>query len=291
MAKPETVERGKVRPAAVAGRFYPSDPVELRNLINDLLAQVAPATGRDLEALVATGGADGTPALLLGPKALIAPHAGYPYSGPVAASAYAQFLPARDQIRRVVVLGPSHHVAVQGLATSSAEAFATPLGLVPVDVEVVRQARALPQVRELDEAHEYEHSIEVQLPFLQTVLHDFALVPLAVGDATPEEVGEVLDTLWDGPETRFVISSDLSHYSDYRTARRLDAATAKAIEALKPGGVGEGRACGRIPIRGLLQAARRHGLRARTVDLRSSGDTAGPRDKVVGYGAFVFEPA
>jgi AmmeMemoRadiSam system protein B len=272
VATSDTIEPGKVRPAAVAGRFYPSDPVELRQLITDLLAQVPPATG---------------PA----PKALIAPHAGYLYSGPIAASAYAQLMPARDQIKRIVLFGPSHYVALDGLATTSAEAFATPLGIVPVDVEAVRLARALPQVRELDEAHEYEHSLEVQLPFLQTVLGDFALVPFAVGDATPEEVGQVLDTLWDGPATRFVISSDLSHYHDFQTARRLDAATAKAIEALKPGGVGEERACGRIPIRGLLQAARRHGLRARAVDLRNSGDTAGPRDKVVGYGAFVFEPA
>ena len=291
MAKTQTVESAKVRPAAVAGRFYPSDPVELRNLINALLAQVAPGTGPASKALGAAGSAGERPALALGPKALIAPHAGYPYSGPVAASAYAQLLPARDQIQRVVLLGPSHYVAVEGLATSSAEAFATPLGLVPVDVEAVRQARMLPQVRELDEAHEYEHSLEVQLPFLQTVLGDFALVPLAVGDATPEEVGQVLDTLWDGPETRFVISSDLSHYYDFQAARRLDAATAKAIEALKPGSVVAERACGRIPICGLLQAARRHGLRARTVDLRNSGDTAGPRDKVVGYGAFVFEQA
>jgi AmmeMemoRadiSam system protein B len=270
MARAETSEHGKVRPAAVAGRFYPRDPEELRNLVNLLLAQVPSATGP-------------------GPKALIAPHAGYLYSGPIAASAYAQLVPARDQIQRIVLLGPSHYVAVNGLATSSAEAFATPLGPVPVDLEAVRQVRLLPQVRESDEAHADEHSLEVQLPFLQTVLGDFALVPLAVGDATPEEVSEVLDTLWGGPETRFVISSDLSHYYDFQTAQRLDKATAKAIEALKPGGVGEERACGRNPIRGLLQAARRHGLHARTVDLRSSGDTAGPRDKVVGYGAFVFE--
>ena len=270
MANAETSERGKVRPAAVAGRFYPSDPTELRNLINMLLAQAPPATGP-------------------GPKALIAPHAGYLYSGPIAASAYAQLLPARDQIQRIVLLGPSHFVSVAGLATSSAAAFATPLGVVPVDVEAVRQARTLPQVQELDAAHGDEHSLEVQLPFLQSVLGDFTLVPLAVGEATPEEVSEVLDTLWGGPETRFVISSDLSHYYDLQTARRLDKATAKAIEALKPGGVGEERACGRIPIRGLLQSARRHGLHARTVDLRTSGDTAGPRDKVVGYGAFVFE--
>ena len=160
---------------------------------------------------------------------------------------------------------------------------------MPVDVEAVREVRLLPQVRELDEAHAQEHSLEVQLPFLQCVLGDFTLVPLAVGDATPEEISEVLEALWDGPETRFVISSDLSHYYDFQTARRLDRATAKAIEALKPAAIGEERACGRMPIRGLLQAARRHGLRARTVDLRNSGDTAGPRDRVVGYGAFVFE--
>jgi len=270
MAKAETIERGKVRPAAVAGRFYPGDPVELRELINALLAQVPPATGP-------------------GPKALIAPHAGYLYSGPIAASAYAQLLPARDLITRIVLLGPSHYVALQGLATSSAEGFATPLGVVPVNIEAVRQVQALPQVRELDEAHTHEHSLEVHLPFLQTVLGSFTLVPLAVGDATPEEVSQVLETLWDGPGTRFVVSSDLSHYYDFQTARRLDRATAKAIEALKPDGIGEEGACGRIPIRGLLQTARRHGLRARTVDLRNSGDTAGPRDKVVGYGAFVFE--
>ena len=264
------MEPGKVRPEAAAGRFYPGDPVELREVLKTLLAQVPPATGP-------------------GPKALIAPHAGYLYSGPIAASAYAQLLPARDLIKRIVLLGPSHYVAFDGLATSSAEAFATPLGVVPVDLDAVRRLRALPQVQELDEAHAHEHSLEVQLPFLQTVLGDFTLVPLAVGDATPDEVSQVLDMLWGGAETRFVISSDLSHYYDFQTARRLDRATAQAIEALKPAGLGEDSACGRIPIRGLLQAARQHGLRARTVDLRNSGDTAGPRDKVVGYGAFVFE--
>jgi MEMO1 family protein len=270
MARSETIQHGKVRPPAVAGRFYPADPTELRNLIATLLAQVPPATG---------------PA----PKALIAPNAGYLYSGPIAASAYAQFMPARDVIQRVILLGPSHYVALDGLATSSAEAFATPLGLVPLDREAIRQLRSLPQVMELDEAHAQEHSLEVHLPFLQTVLGGFTLVPLAVGDAAPEDVAKVLETLWDGPETRFVVSSDLSHYHDLQTAQRLDRATADAIEALKPNGIGEERACGRIPIRGLLQVARQHHLRARTVDLRTSGDTAGPRDQVVGYGAFAFE--
>jgi AmmeMemoRadiSam system protein B len=270
MANLLTIDPGKVRPPFVAGRFYPADPVALRKLITDLLADVPPATG---------------PA----PKALIAPHAGYLYSGPIAASAYAQLLPARDQIKRIVLFGPSHFVALDGLATSSAEAFATPLGLVPMDVEAVRAVRSLPQVSEMDEAHAHEHSLEVQLPFLQCILGDFMLVPLAVGDATPEEISEVLDALWGGPETRFVISSDLSHYQDSQTAQRLDRATAKAIEALKPKAIGEERACGRMPIRGLLQSARRHGLRARTIDLRNSGDTGGPHDRVVGYGAFVFD--
>ena len=270
MAKSDTIQTGKVRLPAVAGRFYPADPAELRNLVHVLLTQVPPATGP-------------------GPKALIAPHAGYLYSGPIAASAYAQLIPARDLIQRIVLLGPSHHVALDGLATTSAEAFATPLGVVPLDLEAIRQVRSLPQVQQLDEAHVHEHSLEVQLPFLQTVLGGFTLVPLAVGDATPEEIAEVLEALWGGPETRFVISSDLSHYHDLQTAQRLDRATAKAIEALKPAGIGDERACGRIPIRGLLQVARQHGLRARTIDLRTSGDTAGPRDQVVGYGAFAFE--
>ena len=270
MAKHGATPPEHVRPPAAAGRFYPADPAALRDLISALLAQAPPATGPS-------------------PKAIIAPHAGYIYSGPIAASAYAQLAPSRDTTKRVILLGPSHFVALKGLAASSAQAFTTPLGAVPVDVEALRQISSLPQVKMLDEAHEREHSLEVQLPFLQTVLSHFALVPLAVGDATAAEIGQVLDALWGGPETCFVISSDLSHYYDSQAAQRLDRATAKAIEALKPDSVGEDQACGRIPIRGLLDAARRHGLRARTVDLRNSGDTAGPRDQVVGYGAFIFE--
>ena len=270
MAKLAPIREAAIRPAAVAGKFYPVDPAELRDLVRLLLAQAPPAAG---------------PA----PKAIIAPHAGYLYSGPIAASAHAQFAPARDQVKRVVVLGPSHFVAVEGLAATSAGGFATPLGTVPVDVEAVQRLRSLPQVAVLDEAHAREHSIEVQLPFLQSVLADFSMVPLAVGDASPDEVSQVLDTLWGGPETRFVISSDLSHYYDFQTARRVDGATAEAIEALRQGGIGEDQACGRAPIRGLLQAAQQHGLRARTIDLRNSGETAGPREQVVGYGAFTFE--
>ena len=270
MAKSVAAQPEQVRTPTAAGRFYPADPAELRDLISVLLSQAPPPDG---------------PA----PKALIAPHAGYLYSGPIAASAYAQLAPVRDVVKRVVLLGPSHFVAFDGLAATSAEAFATPLGVVRVDMEALRQIAKLPQVKVLDEAHAREHSLEVHLPFLQTVLSHFTLVPLAVGDATPEEIAQVLEVLWGGSETRLVISSDLSHYYDSPAAQRLDRATANAIEALEPEAIGEDQACGRFPIRGLLQAARRHGLRPRAVNLRNSGDTAGPRDRVVGYGAFVFE--
>jgi AmmeMemoRadiSam system protein B len=254
----------------VAGRFYPADAVELRNLVNALLAMVPPLSEPP-------------------PKALIVPHAGYIYSGPIAASAYARLLPVCWTVQRVVLIGPSHHTAFRGLAASSAAGFATPLGMVPVDTSAVRKLQdALPQIVTFDEAHAQEHSLEVQLPFLQVVLGDFALVPLLAGDASPEELAAALEVLWGGPETCVIASSDLSHYLDYATANRLDRATANAIEELCPERIEGEQACGRIPIQGLLCTARAHGLRPATVDLRSSGDTAGPRDRVVGYGAFVF---
>ncbi len=260
----------KTRQSIAAGRFYPDNPVELRKLIELHLSEARATAGPV-------------------PKALIAPHAGYIYSGPIAASAYARLRPARDTIKRVVLLGPSHYAEFDGLAASGAEAFATPLGLVRVDVEAVGKLLALPQVTLLDAAHLREHSLEVQLPYLQVVLKEFVLVPLAVGQASAEQISRVLEMLWGGPETCFVVSSDLSHYLDSAAARRLDQSTADAIESLRPAGVGERQACGRIPILGLLELARRHHLHPHTVDLRNSGDTAGPHDRVVGYGAFVFE--
>lgn len=256
-----------IRSAALAGLFYPDDAAALRAAVRGLLAaaQAGPA-----------------------PKALIAPHAGYVYSGPVAASVYARLTAARGRIHRVVLLGPAHRAAFDGLALSGAAAFATPLGEVPLDAVAAASLQALPQVRVLDAAHRAEHSLEVQLPFLQETLGDFTLVPLVVGDATPEEVSAVLDTLWGGEETLIVISSDLSHYHEYATARRRDAATTRAIEALRPQDIAREDACGRLPVGGLLLCARRRGLRVETLDLRNSGDTAGPRDRVVGYGAWAF---
>ncbi len=258
-----------VRPPAVAGMFYPEES-------RDLDA----AVGKYLAATQAAGPA---------PKALIAPHAGYIYSGPIAASVYARLAAARDAIDQVVLLGPAHRVPFRGLAASAATAFATPLGTVPVDVAAVERILALPQVVVHDEAHRLEHSLEVQLPFLQRVLGDFTLVPLVVGDASADEVAEVIETLWGGAETVIVVSSDLSHYLDYDSARRLDALTCRAIEDLRPDDIGPEQACGRVPIQGLLNVIRARGMRAATVGMCNSGDTAGPRDRVVGYGAWTFD--
>ncbi len=256
------------RHPAVAGSFYPDDARTLEAGVRRFLREVMP-----------TGPA---------PKALIAPHAGYVYSGPIAASVYGLLRDARADITRVVLLGPAHRVPVSGLAASSASAFDTPLGEVPVDEEAMARVLELPQVRILDQAHSQEHSLEVHLPFLQVVLSSFSLVPLVVGNAEPDEVAEVIETLWGGPETLIVISSDLSHYHDYESARRLDEVTSDAIERLAPKDIGHDQACGRHSINGLLTVARRRGLNVRTLDLRNSGDTAGPRDRVVGYGAYAF---
>jgi hypothetical protein len=259
------------RPPAVAGMFYPGDPTTLARDVDDALARARPVAG---------------PA----PKALIAPHAGYVYSGPIAASAYAALGPVRDAIRRVVLLGPCHRVAVRGLALPSADAFDTPLGRVAVDRAAVAALAGLPQVVVSGAAHAQEHSLEVQLPFLQRVLHEFSIVPLAVGAATTDEVAEVLERLWGAAETLIVVSSDLSHYHRYDDAVRIDRATAGAIASLDAA-LDHEQACGATPIAGLLAVARRRGLAAELLDLRNSGDTAGDRRRVVGYAAFAFREA
>lgn len=257
----------RVHGPVVAGRFYPADAAKLRAEVGRSLADAAPPEGPP-------------------PKAVIAPHAGYVYSGPVAGTAYAALAARRGAVERVVLLGPSHFAAFEGLALPSVDAFRTPLGDVPLDREAIRRAAELPDVRVLDEAFAEEHSLEVHLPFLQVALGTFRLVPCAVGDAKPPAVAAFLDRLWGGPETAIVVSSDLSHYLDHAFARETDLATARRIEALEP--VGRRDACGSRPINGLLLAARARGLTARTADLRSSGDTAGDRRRVVGYGAFLF---
>ncbi len=255
------------RPPAVAGMFYPADPGVL---------------AADVDALLdaADRGAAGVP------KALIVPHAGYVYSGPVAASAYARIRGASDRIRRVVLLGPTHRVPVRGLALPGVTAFETPLGPVRIDRAACERLRGLPQVVESPSAHRLEHSLEVHLPFLQRLLQDFELVPLAVGDASAAEVAEVLDALWGGDETLIVISSDLSHYLPYAHARAVDARTADMIVGLR-GDISHDQACGGTSVNGLILTVRQRGLAIELVDLRNSGDTAGSRDRVVGYASFV----
>ena len=266
MTRAAAREAPRIRPPAVAGTFYPEDPVALAAMVDRALG-AAPA---------------GEPP----PKALIVPHAGYVYSGPIAGSGYARLAPLRDVVRRVVLLGPAHRVRVAGLAVSSADAFATPLGRVDLDRELRARVRELPGVQVHDAAHAREHSLEVQLPFLQRVLARFTLLPLVVGDAEPAAVAAVLDAVWGGAETLIVVSSDLSHYHDYDTAVRRDRATAAAVVARAAERIDDDDACGARPLRGLLEATARRGLGVRLLDLRNSGDTAGPRDEVVGYGAF-----
>ncbi len=263
----------KIQMPSVAGTFYPSDSAQLSSDITELLQQAQSDEQQD-KAIPA--------------KAIIAPHAGYIYSGPVAASAYMQLLPLAKTIKKVLVLAPSHRVPFSGLATSGADYFNTPLGDVMVDKDAVQKALTLPQVQQFDRAFAGEHALEVQLPFLQMVLKDFHLVPFIVGDATPKEVAQVLELLWGGDETLIVISSDLSHFLDYASARKKDLATSQAIEMLAPGQIDYHDACGRTPLSGLLLAAKKHHLQPHTVDLRNSGDTAGDKSRVVGYGAYVF---
>lgn len=263
-----TTSGSTVRPPAVAGTFYPAEPRRLRAEVGACLAAAPEPQGPP-------------------PRAVVAPHAGYVYSGPVAGSAFRAVAPLAGRVRRVALLGPSHFVAFDGLALPAWERFATPLGEIPVDAAARAELADLPQVRTDDRPHAREHALEVELPFLQSLLGGFALVPLVVGEASPDDVAEAIERLW-RDDTLVVVSTDLSHYLDYETAALRDRATSDAIVALDPEWIGELDACGRHPLRGLLVAARRRGLTARELDLRSSGDTAGPRDRVVGYGAYAF---
>jgi AmmeMemoRadiSam system protein B len=259
--------KGNVRRPAVAGTFYPGEPAALRRTTAGFLATARRATA-------------------VGVRAIIAPHAGYVYSGPVAGEAFAAVKGLRGNLRRAVVIGPTHYVSFRGIAAPSATAFTTPLGEMPVEVEAVEEVASLPQMLVDDTPHRPEHALEVELPFLQTNFGALPIIPLVVGRASGEEVAEILAQLWDA-DTLVVVSSDLSHYHDYATAKRIDADTAAAIEGLDERSIGAERACGYLPIRGLLIEARRRGLAVHRRDLRNSGDTAGDRSSVVGYGAWV----
>jgi AmmeMemoRadiSam system protein B len=256
----------RIRPPAVAGLFYPDEPAELRDAVSDYLAQAPAVAGES-------------------PKALIVPHAGYIYSGGIAAAAYSQLAHRRSQIRRVVLIGPSHRVYLQGMAVPTAEAFQTPLGVVPIDRELKARVLAHSQVVEAGEPHANEHCLEVQLPFLQMLLDEFTLLPVALGSASPAAVASMLAEVWGGDETLVLVSSDLSHYLPYDAARRLDSATIDAILRYDTHLTGE-QACGCIGINGLSHLARQRDLSIAEIARCNSGDTAGDRIRVVGYGAF-----
>ena len=259
-----------VRPAAVADMFYPGDARSLAAELDELL-----------------GGVEHLEPRLGVPKALVVPHAGYVYSGAVAAHGYDELSGARGIVRRVVLLGPVHRVPVRGLALPEANAFATPLGTVPLDKEAVRAVQSLPQVVTSAPAHALEHSLEVQLPFLQKMLGEFALVPFAVGMATADEVAQVLERLWGGPETLVVVSTDLSHYHPYDEARRIDGATLERIERFASD-LDHDEACGATPLNGLLHLAKKKNLSLKRLAAGNSGDTAGGKREVVGYSSFAL---
>ncbi|HQR24681.1 MAG TPA: AmmeMemoRadiSam system protein B [Steroidobacteraceae bacterium] len=267
------MSKSSVRPPAVAGLFYPDDPAELRQIVRDLLDH-APADAGPRQP----------------PKALIVPHAGYVYSGAVAASAYRRLRDSAPAIRTVVLVGPSHRVPMRGLAMPSCDAFSTPLGQVPVDDAARQHLRECGLAGVADAPHAHEHSLEVQLPFLQAVLGEFSVLPIATGIVPPGLVAAALEAVWNGPETLIVVSSDLSHYHTYKEAQLLDDESTRAILDRRSD-LPEGQACGASGINGLMEVARRKGLVVRLLDQRNSGDTAGDRSRVVGYGSYTLDAA
>ncbi|MDH5516261.1 MAG: AmmeMemoRadiSam system protein B [Gammaproteobacteria bacterium] len=264
--------KNRSRPPAVAGMFYPAEVKTLKREIHRFLDNASAEFSNSEHRI----------------KALIVPHAGYIYSGPIAASAYKQLIPYQHLIKRVVLLGPCHRVAINGMALPGSSHFRTPLGEIPIDQPAIATLSGLSQITISDEAHREEHSLEVQLPFLQETLDDFSLVPIVVGDASMQQVSEVINLLWGDEQTLIVISTDLSHYHDYYQAKQLDRATSDAIENLRPELIRYEDACGRNGLTGMLTATQQHQLTIQTLDLRNSGDTAGSKDSVVGYGAYVI---
>ena len=254
----------KIRPAAIAGQFYPSEKSQLQAAIHAAMDTVTVQQQS---------------------QAIIAPHAGYMYSGDIAASAYHTVLHLSPTVKKIVVLGPAHRVYVKGMALSSADVFSTPLGNIPLDQDWQTQLLTLPGVIEFDQTHEQEHSIEIHLPFLQSLFNDFILLPVVVGDVAPHLVSQFIESIW-SDDTLIVVSSDLSHFLSYEAACRMDQQTAQHIERFATDEIGPEQACGCRPLNGLLHFAEQHDLQVNTLDLRNSGDTQGNKDRVVGYGAF-----
>lgn len=258
----------RVRQPEVAGLFYPAEVAKLTAMLEGFF-QVLPSVDYPQ------------------PKAIIAPHAGYIYSGMVAAHAYSTLQKFRQLIKRVVLLGPAHRMYFRGIALTAADAFVTPLGEIPLATNVA-DLLTHPAVTINEQAYYMEHCLEVQLPFLQTMLENFTILPLLIGDVAPAVVAQVLATVWGDQHTLIVVSSDLSHYLSYDAAKTIDATTSAAILALEPEKLAHNQACGVLPIQGLLYLAKQYNLQATLLTLQNSGDTAGTKDKVVGYGAYYF---
>ncbi len=265
------MNQSNIRPPAVAGLFYPGNPQKLKNVLQDFFDHAA------------------KPDSEMKPCALIAPHAGVVYSGIVAAAAYSLLQDHDWGFRRYVLLGPAHRVFVEGLVLSPASFFETPLGKVPLDID---QAEYLSEkysfIRYNKSAHREEHSLEVQLPFLQYAADDFEILPILAGHCTAEDAAACIREYLCVPDTLIVVSSDLSHFLPYTSAQKIDQETAEAVAALDFQALGHDSACGRIPISGLLLAAQKQKLRSELLSLCNSGDTAGTREQVVGYGAWGF---
>lgn len=252
----------------VAGYFYPNDPNTLSKQIDDFLLNTEIEKNNII------------------PKAIIVPHAGYIYSGQTAAFSYNCLEKIKNKIKKVVIIGPAHRVGFNGIAGTLATEFVTPLGVVKVDESSMENVLTMPSVMILEEAFQGEHCLEVQLPFLQKILNNFTIVPLIVGNVSYITLSEVIERLWGFDDTLFVISSDLSHYHDYKTAQNMDSTTANAIVNLEPDNITYDNACGRIGIQAMLDIAKSKNMTVKQLDLRNSGDTAGDKNRVVGYGAF-----
>lgn len=257
----------KIKKPAVAGAFYPDEPDILNNMVEHLF-----------DAITWAGSS---------PKAIIAPHAGYIYSGIAAACAY-QCLEMMPYIKNIILVGPSHYIAFNGVAYSDYDTFITPLGELFVNTNLIQQIAKLPATQHFNDAFSREHCLEVQFPFLQKKLNEFTIVPLLVSGANKQTVASVLEALWGDKETLVIISSDLSHYHDYLTAQQLDSETSQAIVNLDADNIKEDSACGRIAIRGLLHLAKQKKMQAKKILQINSGDTAGDKQRVVGYGAYHF---
>ena len=275
MTRQETTE--SVRPPAVASLFYPGEAAELKQNLREMLDEASEAEdpNEDLPADQYL-------------KALIVPHAGYVYSGTTAALAYHLLRKNRDDFHRILLLGPAHRVWLEGIAFPGTDAFETPLGRIPLAKQQIRELLRFPEVQLRDDAHQDEHCLEVQLPFLQEILNEFELIPAVVGEISPDSLSGLLENLLEDPQNLLLLSTDLSHFHSYSEAQAIDQKTAEAIESFEDEKILPEQACGAHPLRGLLRHARIQGWKIQRLGLCNSGDTAGSKDRVVGYGAWAL---